>query len=658
MKALAILFLCGVAALARAETSTNELGLTISPGIRYVTVSGDERKFREDWQIKDNWAGGVEDAAFQHSLGNGWQLNMDGRAIFDEEDYRIQLEIVKPEVGFVRGGFTEFRTYDDDTGGFYRGFTPSSFGLDRDLKLSHGDFFVELGLTLPDAPKIIVGYERQFRNGQKALLEWGSVTQGLTTRKVYPSYKDIDETVDIIRLQIEHTIKNVHLGDQFRYERYDTDTTRFDATPAKTVAIRENYRHDAFYNTFVMDSHCTEKMYWSLGYLFATVDGNGGLALATVPFNAPFDKNWFTRAVSSEVDSHVVNLNLSYGPFSNFFIYAGVQAEKTKSDGFTDAILTELAGGGVTNSPAALIHTRNDKDSLEETFGVRYTGLPYTTLYAEGRWAEQWIDLTERETEDAVLNLQRETDTQVFRQDYRAGFNCSPFKRITWSGRYRHAIYDNDYDHEADNTAGYPAFIDTQRFITDEFMTKLTYRACREFTVSLQYQLASTDTDTGTEAISGLGIPAGKIRSANYDSNIYSISATLTPISRMYITALVSYQDTRTKAFDNSADSVVTYKGNVVSVLGTVGYALDKKSDATVEYSYTHACNAQANAASGLPLGVDNQRHAILAGLSRKLTDNMIARLRYGFYYLDDNSDGGVNNYKAHLFSATCTLKF
>ena len=106
---------------------------SVTPDVRYATVHGDEHKFREDWWIKEGWAGGIEAATLDQKLNKDWMLHAEGRALFDDEDYKLRLEVVNPSVGFVRAGYTEYRKYYDDQGGFFRGFIPSSFSLNRDL---------------------------------------------------------------------------------------------------------------------------------------------------------------------------------------------------------------------------------------------------------------------------------------------------------------------------------------------------------------------------------------------------------------------------------------------------------------------------------------------------------------------------------------------
>jgi opacity protein-like surface antigen len=349
----------------------------------------------------------------------------------------------------------------------------------------------------------------------------------------------------------------------------------------------------------------------------------------------------------------VLNINTMFGPFAGLSFYAGAQAEQTKSHGFTDARLTE----GVSPATTNLIHTTNNKQSIEETAGLRYTKIPFTTLYAEGKWTQEDIDLLESETQNGAADFARDTDTTVGQQDYTAGFNTAPLPRMTLAGRYRHSIYENGYDHQVDTEPGYPAFIKAQNFTTDEITAKLTVRPLSRFSMAFKYQLVDTKIDTTTDALFPL-VPGGTVRAGNYDAAIYSVSATVTPLSRLYLTGLFSFQDTKTTAFDNGSLAVVDYVGNVYTVIGAAGYALDNKTDLTAEYTYSRADDAQNNAATGLPLGLAYQQTGVLAGLSRQLTKNMIVRLRYGFYEYHETSNGGINNYIAHLASATCSLRF
>src|ERR1043166_2154897 len=129
-----------LATLSRAE-STESPGLTGSETllVNYVSVKGDAQKFREDWWLKDRWSGGVEQITLDQDLDPHTTLHAEGHGVFDTNDYRLRLEITRYSVGFLRAGYTQNRTYYDDSGGFYRPFTPPAFRLGQDLHLDDGD---------------------------------------------------------------------------------------------------------------------------------------------------------------------------------------------------------------------------------------------------------------------------------------------------------------------------------------------------------------------------------------------------------------------------------------------------------------------------------------------------------------------------------------
>jgi len=626
----------------------------ITPTLRYVTVNGDEEKFREDRWVHEDWAAGLEEFALDRVYDDDVTLSFEGRAILPEEDYSLRFHLTKSDVGFVHGGYTEYRKYFDGTGGFFEGFSTPSFELGNDMHLDIGNLFIEVGLTMPDRPKISFGYEHQFKDGSKSLLEWGSVAEGGITRKVLTAFKEIDEEADIFKAEIEHEMGKVQIGDQVRYEQYRNATKRvekernLDAGTSETVNVSENYSHYVFSNTFNMDSHVNESLYWSLGYLFTNLEGGGALRLATTPFGPePFDKNWFTRSMDIDQNSHVANFNALFGPFRELTFYGGLQAETTETEGDTDGVLRETSfPGGAEVSPQAEILSRTDKGSFEETVGARYTGISYTTLYAEGTWNQQNIDLFERELEENALSFERSTDTGVGQQRYTLGFNTSPIPTMTLSARYRRRYYANDYDHLLDTEPGYSAFITAQDFTSDEITTRLTVRPSSRVKVSLNYQLIATDIETRSDTA-----PPSGVQSGDYDVDIYSAAVTVTPLSRLYLTGLFSYQALRSTAFDNGSPSVITYEGDVYGVIGTAGYAIDGKTDLNLEYVYTRSDNFTDNSADGLPLGLDNQRHGLLAGISRRITETMEAEFRYGFYTYDENGNKGADDYRAHLIA-------
>ena len=220
------LILACVAPMAGAQDSKNSGSL--APTLKYTTVTGDEQKFREDWWTREGWAGGFDELSFERKFRNDLSLSFEGLVIVPEEDYRLRMKMAREDRGYFLVEYTEFRKYFDGTGGFYRPFEASPFELGKDLHLDVGDFRLEVGLTQPGLPKLAVWYEHRFKEGSESLLGWGRVIQADNSKNIFPSFKDVSEETDVIGLDVEHAIGKVQVGDNFRYERYRTDTKRFD----------------------------------------------------------------------------------------------------------------------------------------------------------------------------------------------------------------------------------------------------------------------------------------------------------------------------------------------------------------------------------------------------------------------------------------------
>lgn len=225
--------------------------------------------------------------------------------------------------------------------------------------------------------------------------------------------------------------------ERFETKRFE-ETQDLGSGASEGVEVAESYEHDALVNTLHLESRLTDTVYVSLGWLLNDLEGEGTFDMMTVPFGPePFDKNWKADNITLDQESHVLNLNAKAGPYRKVSIHGGIQADFTEIEGETRAVLTETLPGVGPASPEARILSRSDQDGLEETLGLRYSGIPHTSLFADARWIQKGIDLFERETEYAAVAFERLTDTAVDRSRYTLGFSTSPIRRLTFSGRYR-----------------------------------------------------------------------------------------------------------------------------------------------------------------------------------------------------------------------------
>ncbi len=91
---------------------------------------------------------------------------------------------------------------------------------------------------------------------------------------------------------------------------------------------------------------------------------------------------------------------------------------------------------------------------------------------------------------------------------------------------------------------------------------------------------------------------------------------------------------------------------------GNLGYALNASTDLQLEYLYQMADNFIDNSASSLPYGAGFEEHRITAAINRRLSENMLLVLEYGFVDFTETTTGGAGDHRAHLVSTTLHRRF
>ena len=110
--------------------------------------------------------GGVEDFHYEEDIGKKGIFKVDGRGIFDNHDYSLKFDVEHPDIGYIRAGYSEFRSYYDAAAAFSGppalGSLPSTTTCTSIAATSSS----KPGLTLPNKPNVSFRYEHQFREGQ------------------------------------------------------------------------------------------------------------------------------------------------------------------------------------------------------------------------------------------------------------------------------------------------------------------------------------------------------------------------------------------------------------------------------------------------------------------------------------------------------------
>src|SRR6476620_5886657 len=180
------------------ETATEEeAGKNwIEFGLGGLNISGDDAQFKQEHHMSGSGFGGIQDLHYEKEMGKG-TLTIDGHALIQMHDYDVKIDFTQQGVGYIRGGYTEFRTWYDGNGGYFPGTGLWIPPVNAEDSLDRGEAWIELGLRVPKWPEITFHYSHIFREGRKDSTIWGDSTLTFlptnASRKLAPAFRDIDE---------------------------------------------------------------------------------------------------------------------------------------------------------------------------------------------------------------------------------------------------------------------------------------------------------------------------------------------------------------------------------------------------------------------------------------------------------------------------------
>ncbi|HEV2693685.1 MAG TPA: c-type cytochrome domain-containing protein [Verrucomicrobiae bacterium] len=654
-------------ALWDSASPSNHLEFSISPTLGGTAVSGDRQKFREHYWQKDGINGGVEQFELLQQTGTDTRWLLTGHALLD--DYKINLAIDRHDFGFIHSGWEQYRKYYDDNGGYAPLLIPAVPSLGQDLHLDIGKAWIDFGLTLPDWPRLVLGYEYDYKQGNEATTAWGAVgTDHNTTRSVAPTGKYLDEGTHIIKFDLDAEVKGVTIEERFRGEFYRLNTSgtniAFDPLPEHTV---EGTTYFQGANTIRVEKKFNDWFFGSGGYLYSKRDENAAFRM-----DAPTLLQITTAPeIDLEKESHVGNLNGLFGPFDGLVIATGVQAEWTRQHDRGEGTFDQQ-----TPPPPPIIDSfipftlasDYDQTSLSENVNLNYSKIPFTSLFAGARLQQQYIRQYDQfAAPENVLNkavFLQQTDFFSRSSDLRVGFCTSPWRSAAFSAHYRRSEDDSYYDSDPlvqPQPTAYPTFIRSRDMITDEVEAKLVLHPTSRLHTTLSYQYRATEDDLNTLPFVSFGnviSPGGALVAGREYSHVFAISSTYTPMARLFLSAMFSYTASTLATVAADSPAVVPYHGEICTALADATYVLSKTTDLFAAYAISEAEYGQNNFAGGQPLGIQYQQQSASLGLSRRFSKNVSAKLQYRFALYNEPSSNGANNYQAHSIFGTLMMQF
>ena len=657
---------------------------TTTPIVGWTEVHGDEKKFRELYWQREGWNGGLEEFEITDKPTPDSKISTTGHVLLD--DYKLMLSAEKDNLGFAHFGWSQFRKYYDDAGGYAPQLTPPIYELNRDLHLDTGRAWADLGLALPHWPTLVLGYEYQYRDGTEATLQWGPVGPEADPRSIYPGFKQISEHVNILKLDVDYEVVGIAMHDSFRGEWYRLSNQQLNenlsTNGAPTLSFTSANEQQHYFqgaNSFHIEKQVTSWFFAGGGYLYSKLNAHGeqnievfNAEVLSSSMFAPAAWTWQNADIELERESHVFSLSALVGPWAGLNLYAGTQNEWTRQTGFGAANVDLYLPGLSQPLPyrtnqMALSLSDIDHRIFSQDVGVRFTKIPFTTLFAEARFQQDDYGLFEEEA-DGTNPFLRNTDATSHATDLRAGFNTSPWRRLSLSAQYRRS--DNETDYNTQKFAligatsnpgapfeGYPGFIRSRDLLSNEADTKLSLQVVSWLKASLGYQWQANDYHTETESVTNGISPGGSLLAGTYDSHTATANLTMTPWRKLFLSTTFAYQNARTVTTANGSPSIVPYAGNIYSVTLTGNYALNDRTSLIAAYAFSHGDFSQENFSEGLPLGIDYRQDTLVAGLQRKLNRNCTLGLQYRYYHYDEPSSGGFSNFDAHAVFATVACR-
>jgi hypothetical protein len=639
-----------------------------------IRVEGDKAQFQHNNRSQKGAFGGVEDFHWEQRVGKRGSFQVDGHALAETHDYAVTLELAKPDLGFVRGGYKEYRTWYDGSGGF---FPPNSqwFNLyDNDLHLDRGTAWFEGGLTLPDKPEFTFKFTHDYRKGQKDSTEWGdtSLTGGLGTRAIVPTFLQVDEKSDTFEGNVRYTLGKTDLGLGVRYQLIDNQDNTYirrhpgesGATPDRSVSEKDGVSSDSFNVHAFTQTRFNEKTMLSSGYSFTLLDsdltgsriyGLGYDALYDPTFRRQFTGEGFLGlSGGSQMKQYVMNLNLFSTPWQNFSLVPSVRVEKRTTSAFSS--YTDLPSSVGLSVPNALFGTSDDGFiEVSERLEARYVGLTNWVLYARGDWVQGQGNLNELLIEPAsgTLDFAQNQDYRRTTQKYTAGANWYPSRKLNIDWQYYHKINHDNYSYFTDISA-FP--ITDNDFSTDDANVRVTVRPWNNLTFVSRYDFQLSDMRQTAAGLAEGG-------SARLHSHIISESVTWYPFARLFFQPSINYvldkTDTPAQDLGGSAAKVIqSAKNNYWDGSVMAGYSFNAKTDLQAQYFYYRANNYVDNSLFGLPYGAGTEEHGVTLTLIRRINERLRWTLKYGFFNNRDQTTAGRGDYTAHLVYSSMQYRF
>src|ERR1043166_423399 len=638
--------------------------------------SGNRARFQQQHQTSTGPFGGIEDFHFLQNINKTTTLAVDGRALFDQGDYKLSFDLEKEKTGYLKFNFSQFRTWYEGDGGYYAPTGQYYAGPTDAFDIDRQEISFEAGLALEKKPRVTFKYTHSSRDGQK-----GSTSFGITpptigvTRGLGASFYDIREHRDSFQLDVVHTLGKTDVGAGVRYDSGGLDDAlKITQSPNEPVQRKITDRQVASYDTVNVhvfsETWLKNNLMFSTGFSYSDLDADfSGSRIYGSDFDVSYAPNalngfgYFGLNGGSRLHEYVADLNLFYKPSSSVAIIPSIRIQKEDWDANSAGIET------LSDKPAVPFAAFSDRSLLDvrERLDLRCTAITNWVLYARADMTEGDGNLSENGgltpiSGIGVAPISRKPEDQRFFQKYTAGARWYPSRRLTLDVGGYYKINNYDYDHLIDSTPNvavspnrYPAYLVMQSFETYDGSVRISFRPWQNITLVNRYELQFSTIHTRPDNASGLP----EVESSKMTTHILAQDINWTPWSQLNLQAGFNYvlSEPRTPASEVT-QAILQSQNNYWTINFASSLVVDNKTTLQINYFYYQADNYSDNSAMGVPYGAGAREHGITSTLSRQMTDRIRWNLRYGYFGYRDVLSGGHADYDAHLIYSSVQYRF
>jgi hypothetical protein len=712
---LALLSVSGGAAESDALPAFDTNYITFSAG--GADINGSKAAYQAKTASAKTGAAGIEDMRFDYDLKDKTTLAVTGRALAGQEDYQLNFKLAKNEVGTFEVGYKTFRTYYDGAGAFFPIGNVWMPLFSRPLYVDRGQLSVQGTIALPKAPVISFKYTHSTRDGRKdstilgdtnltgipIYSGTGSVNPISATRKLLPTYVDLDEKNDSWEIGLRHTmantsvvlsvggnaIENVNIREMqqnigelavFPAPVFTTPTVNnVRAGSPRRTTMTQRHDEDGYHASATFETVLNSKVtvFGGLLYHKADVEISGSRLLTATLASAlgvrDYAGGFVNTGATARAPYHVVtkgdleytaltgNLGARFNPSPDLSIETALRGERWEDSGKNVANYSSqgvtLATGAVTNYAANGLHAvDNVEKPWTPTVDVRYTGIKNVALYAS--WEYRTAKQNEHVRYEGLNGQTKATELDMIGKNIDEK-HTNATVGLSWKVNpalnLRAELFTKDHENDF---AGYDDVLGSNYALNyDIYGTKLTVvvKPTNAVSFTSRYVLQKSKSKVFHSGLTVVGAINGTVDGS--DSARHSISEGIT----LNLSKAVYVQANGTVVFDTmqtmypwvsgvAKRSLRNADNNYGTADVTVGFSIDKVTTGMIQGTYYRADNFDADyAAVGMPLGASGKESTVSVGVKRKLSEKTLLSAKVGYFDSENSTRGGYADFSGPL---------